>query len=290
MSTYQLFTDSASDIPEERAAEWGVRIIPISSQIAVDNGQELHGESIPVEEFYALMRSKYISRTSAINIGEFLAAFEPVLAGGDDILYIAFSSGLSTTCHTAILAAEELKKKYPDRTVRVVDSLCASFGQGLLVYYAAMKKNLDAALEEVAAFAEEQRLHLCHEFTVDDLFFLKRGGRVSTAKAIVGSMLQIKPVLHVDNAGKLIMIGKARGRRASVQTLLDAMRRHIEHPEDQVIFISHGDCAEDAQRLADMVREAFPVKDVLITFIGPVIGAHSGPGTVALFYLGGGRE
>ena len=167
-----------------------------------------------------------------------------------------------------------------------MDTLCASLGQGLLVYLAAQKRREGASLEEVCAFAEQTKHNLCHWFTVDDLFFLKRGGRIGAATAVVGSMLQIKPVLHVDEAGHLVNVSKARGRRGSLDALCQRMQETAIDPASQTIFISHGDCAEDAEYLASRIRETMGVKEVFISYVGPVIGAHSGPGTMALFFLG----
>lgn len=239
--------------------------------------------------FYNKLRAGVMSTTTQVNSEEFIQVFTPVLEAGDDILYIAFSSGLSGTCQSAHLAKKELEQKFPGRRIEVFDSLCASMGEGLLVYHAATRKNNGASLDEVLAWLKENVLHLCHWFTVDDLNHLKRGGRVSTATALVGTMLGIKPVLHVDDEGHLIPVSKVRGRKQSLDALVKKMEETAIDPQDQVIFISHGDCLEDAKYVARQVREKLGVKDVKINFIGPVIGAHSGPGTVALFFLGSSR-
>ena len=209
-----------------------------------------------------------------------------MVAAGNDVLYLGFSSGLSGTYNAGALAVRELSERYPQRKVYAVDTLCASLGQGLLVYLCCMKRREGATIEEVRDYAEATKLHLCHWFTVDDLMFLKRGGRVSAATAIVGSMLSIKPVMHVDDEGHLIKVDTARGRKASIRALVAEMeKRGIDLP-NQHIFISHGDCEDDANYLAKLIREKFPVKDITINYVGPVIGAHSGPGTLALFFLG----
>jgi DegV family protein with EDD domain len=216
----------------------------------------------------------------------FASAFERILQSGRDVLCIAFSSGLSNTYNAAKLAAEEVAPKYPDRKVLVVDSLCASLGQGLLIYHAVQEKRSGKSIDEVFRWLEENKLHLCHWFTVDDLNHLKRGGRVSAATALIGTMLNIKPVLHVDDEGHLINVGKARGRRASLSALVDHMVETAVSPSSQVIFISHGDSQADADFVADEVKKRLGVKTVVTNYVGPVIGAHSGPGTIALFFLG----
>ena len=215
--------------------------------------------------------------------------FEEVLKHGRDVLYIAFSSGLSGSCNSAKVAAQELQAKYPDNRVEVVDSLCASLGQGLYVYHAVQEKKKGKSIDQVIQWLEENKLNLCHWFTVDDLNHLKRGGRVSPATAFFGTMLNIKPVLHVDDEGHLIPMGKVRGRKASLDALVDHMAQTAINPKEQVIFISHGDSEADAKYVADQVRAKFKSKEIYINPIGPVIGAHSGPGTMALFFLGSKR-
>ena len=219
-------------------------------------------------------------------MAQYTEALEPLLQEGRDVLVLAFSSGLSATYSSSVIAVEDLREKYPDRKLYTVDTLCASLGQGLLVYLAAQQRAQGKSIEEVRDWAEANKLKLCHQFTVDDLHFLKRGGRISATTAVVGSMLKIKPVLHVDNEGHLINIGKARGRAASLKALVDKMEQTAIDPGDQTVFISHGDCLEDAQMVAQMVRDRFGVQNVYLNYVGPVIGAHSGPGTLALFYVG----
>ena len=202
------------------------------------------------------------------------------------MLVLAFSSGLSGTYNSSRLAVEELQEKYPQRKIYTVDTLCASLGQGLLVWLAAQQRKEGKSIEEVRDWVEANKLSLCHQFTVDDLHFLKRGGRISATTAVVGSMLQIKPVLHVDDEGHLINIGKARGRHASLKALVDKMEKTVTEEGKKTVFISHGDCLKDAETVAEMVRQRFGTQDIRINYVGPVIGAHSGPGTLALFYLG----
>ena len=222
-------------------------------------------------------------------MAQYTEALEPLLQAGHDVLILAFSSGLSTTYNSSLIAVEELSAKYPDRKLYTVDTLCASLGQGLLVWYAAKLRARGGSIDEIRDWVEEHKLNLCHQFTVDDLYFLKRGGRISAATAIVGSMLHIKPVLHVDDEGHLVSIGKARGRQAALKALVDRMEETAIDPGSLTVFISHGDCLEDAQTVADMVKKRFNVQDIYINYVGPVIGAHSGPGTVALFYIGTNR-
>lgn len=214
---------------------------------------------------------------------------EEILKEGKDILNLAFSSGLSSTYSASAVAAQELSAEYPERKIYTVDTLCASLGQGMLVYLAARKKQEGASIEEVRDFVEDTKLKQCHWFTVDDLMHLKRGGRVSGATALVGTMLKIKPVMHVDDEGRLINMEKARGRKASLNALVEKMAESALNPSEQEIFISHGDCLDDAEYVAERVKERLGVKAVYINHVGPVIGAHSGPGTIALFFLGNRR-
>lgn len=227
--------------------------------------------------------------TSAVNVEQFVVAMEEHLQAGRDVLYLGFSSGLSGTFNAGAVAAQELSEQYPDAKIYAVDTLCASLGQGLMAALAAEEKRKGKTIDEVRDFVETQKLHLCHWFTVDDLHHLKRGGRVSAATAVLGSALSIKPILHVDHEGHLVAVGKVRGRKNSLRGLLDKIKETIVDPEKQVVYISHGDCEEDARYLGDLIKAELPVKDVLIHTIGPVIGAHSGPGCVALFFVGNHR-
>ena len=287
MSEYVLITDSSADLSQEMVQELGVTVLPLSFTIqgkTYRNYPDNREMDLPL--FYDMLRAGELATTSAVNVAEYTQAVEPILQEGKDVLILAFSSGLSSTYQASVLAAGELREKYPDRKIYTVDTLCASLGQGLLVYLAAQDQRKGKSIEEVRDWAEETKLHLCHQFTVDDLHFLKRGGRISATTAVVGSMLQIKPVLHVDNEGHLINIGKARGRQASLKALVDKMEKTVTEEGRKTVFISHGDCRKDAVTVADMVRERFGTQDIRINFVGPVIGAHSGPGTLALFYLG----
>lgn len=283
MNEFVIMTDSSSDLPLAVAESLGVRVIPL--EVNMEGDIKLNDE-IDIKEFYAYLRAKHGATTSAINLDRFTVEFEKVVSEGKDVLYIGFSSGLSATYMASKNAAEEVMEANPDRKVIAIDSLCASLGQGLLVKLAVDKKNSGATIEEVAEYVEGIKPNLVHWFTVEDLFFLKRGGRVSATTAVVGTMLQIKPILHVSDEGKLVSMDKIRGRQGSIKALFDKMRETAIEPAKQTVYISHGDCYDDAKKLADMISEKFGITDILISEIGPVIGAHSGPGTVALFYLG----
>ena len=285
MNNYIIFTDSGADISVKSLNDWGVCLCPLT--FAFDGeGVSYAGSDMPVKEFYGRMRAGGIAHTAAMNIETAKSCFIPELEKGNDIFYLAFSSGLSSTYASACAAAEELMEEYPERKVAVVDSLAASAGHGLLLWLAVKKKREGATLDEVAKFCEDTRQHVCHWFTVDDLVYLKRGGRVSATAALAGAILGIKPVLHVDDEGHLINMLKVRGRKASIKALADKYGELHKDGMDGTIFISHGDCEDDAKLLADMLKERFKAKTELITDIGPVIGAHSGPGTLALFFIG----
>ena len=287
MSDFVILTDSSADLGAELVQQLDVQVLPLSFIL---NQHTYHNypdnREMDPHLFYEKLRAGEVATTAAVNVAEYVDAVEPLLQAGHDVLILAFSSGLSTTYNSSAIAVEELREKYPDRKVYTVDTLCASLGQGLLVYLAAQERARGKTIEEVRDWAEANKLHLCHQFTVDDLHFLKRGGRISATTAVLGSMLQIKPVLHVDDEGHLINIAKARGRQASLKALVDKMEQTAIDPAAQTVFISHGDCLEDAQAVAQMVKDRMGVKEVYLNHIGPVIGAHAGPGTVALFYVG----
>ena len=289
MSEYVLISDSASDIDEKQVADWDTPIIPINYYIndKVYENKPDHSE-FPVPEFYSTIKNGAKVSTSAVNTVAFIDFFTVYLKQGKDILYISFSSGLSATYQNALSAAFELKEYYPDRKIEIVDSLCASFGQGLLVYLCAMKKKAGASLEEVRDYAESMKLRICHEFTVDDLGQLKRGGRISSASAFFGSMLQIKPLLFVDNDGKLAAYEKVRGRKIAVKKIADMIAGEISD-DLYPIFISHGDCTDDVNEFISLIKEKFPDREYVVNYIGPVIGAHSGYKTLAVFCVGESR-
>ena len=290
MASYVIVTDSSADLSAQMAEKAGVQVLPLRFTV---EGQTYYNwpdnREMDPRVFYRMLREGEVATTAAVNISQYLDMLEPILQSGTDVLVLSFSSGLSATYDSSRLAAEELREKYPQRKIFAVDTLCASLGQGLLVWHAAQLKDQGKSIEEVRDWVEENKLHLCHQFTVDDLHFLKRGGRISATTAVVGTMLKIKPVLHVDDGGKLVNIGKARGRKASLKALVDRMEETAIDPAGQTVFISHGDCMEDAEYVAGLVKERMGVQDVRINYVGPVIGAHSGPGTLALFHLGSRR-
>ncbi len=284
MNDYIILTDSSSDLSSEIMQKYGVEAI--SLEVNIDGVGTKYNHELDLKSFYDLVREKTGVKTSAVNMERFKDFFKPYLESGKDVIYLGFSSGLSATFMNGRNACEELSEEYPDRRIVALDSLCASLGQGLLVTLAAKKKMEGASFDEVVAFIEDTKLHLCHWFTVDDLFFLKRGGRVSAATAVLGTVLAIKPVMHVDNEGHLINVAKARGRRASITAMVDKLVETGINPENQLMYICHGDCFEDAQLLSDLVKEKYPACEIMIDYTGPVIGAHSGPGTLALFFIG----
>ena len=284
MSEYKIITDSGCDLPREMLSRLDVRSVPLFVNFKGEDREDTVDAGI--QEMYAGLRSGEAATTSAVNPDRWAEKMESVLAEGQDVLTITFSSGLSTTYQSAVIAAGELKEKYPDRKIFVVDSLAASLGQGLLIWYACKMKDAGMSVEELATWVEENRLHLCHWFTVDNLMYLKRGGRISAATALVGTMLQIKPVLHVDDEGHLINVAKARGRKASIQALAQKAVELGGSFDNSTMFICHGDCIADAEYLASLVKEKCGVKEVFIGYTGAVIGSHSGPGTLALFFMG----
>jgi DegV family protein with EDD domain len=288
--SYVLMTDSSCDLTEEMTRELDVSVLPLIVNVS---GREYKNypfeKELGTKRFYDLLRSGQMASTSAANADMFIKMWTPMLDKGNDVLYIGFSSALSATFQNSCIAAEEISEKYPDRKICCIDSRCASMGQGLLVYLAANKKRQGASITELKAYIEETYPKLCHWFTVDDLHFLKRGGRISATTATVGSILHIKPVLHVDDEGRLTNVDKVRGRKASIRALADKAEEEARNIQSQTIMISHGDCMEDAQTLAEMINASLHPVKIIINNIGPVIGAHSGPGTLALFFLGAKR-
>lgn len=282
---YVIITDNTADLPGEFIHRNALPIVSLEYSIAGKDYDD-RTEKLDPAEFYRLMRAGEMTRTNQANPDQIRDIFEIYLREGYDILFIAFSSGLSGTCGNGYIAAEEMREKYPERSIEVVDTLAASLGEGMLVYKALKKKSEGASLDEVHSWLMENRLHLCHYFTVDDLHFLHRGGRVSKTAAVVGTMLGIKPVLHVDNEGHLIPLTKVRGRKQSLLKLVDYMEETVGDYKNDIIFISHGDCLQDAQFVADEVKKRFGIENFVMNYVGPTIGAHSGPGTVALFFLG----
>lgn len=288
--SYRITTDSTCDLPDEFYQERQIEYVCLSLEF---NGKEYKDgftEALTAHDFYGSLREGGMASTTQVNPSEFIDFVEPFLAAGEDVLHLAFSSGLSGTYASCVTAANDLREKYPDRTLIIVDSLAASMGEGLLLYYADENRKKGLSLEENARWLEDNKLHLCHWFTVDDLMFLHRGGRVSKTSAVFGSLLGIKPVMHVDNEGHLIVMAKARGRGASLEALVDHMEK-TGNPDikDQMIFISHGDCLEDVEKLKAIIRRRIGCEKFMVNPVGAVIGSHSGPGTVALFFLGSER-
>ena len=286
MRDYAITTDSSCDFDQTLADSLGVTVVPLSVQIGPDRFRNAPGEAMDPHTFYTRLSQGELSQTSAPNVEDFKAAWRPILQSGRDLLYLGFSSGLSGTYHNGTIAAGDLREEFPQARIVTVDTLAASLGQGMLIDLAVQEKRRGKTLDEVAEFVQKNRLHLCHWFTVGDLNQLRRGGRLSAGKAIVGNLLNIKPVLHVDDEGHLVPMESAKGRKRSIEALVSHMEESAVAPEQQRVYISHGDCLADAQLLAQLVRERLHVKDVTIGDVGPVIGAHSGLGTLALFFVG----
>ena len=285
MNNYVILVDSACDISPDLLKEWGVYHKPLHFRFN-DSDTEYADGSVDIKEFYDKMRAGGVAKTAAVNVEVFSNLFEEHLKSGMDVLYLGFSSGLSTTYNSARIAAEQLREKYPDSKILTVDTLAASAGFGLLLYLTVEKKNAGATVEEAAAFAEATKLHICHWFTVDDLVYLKRGGRVSATTAFMGNALGIKPVMHMDDAGHLINITKVRGRKTAIAALADKFGELAVDRENGRIFISHGDCMKDVQELENLLKTRYNATVDIITNVGAVIGSHSGPGTLALFFVG----
>lgn len=286
MSDFVLFTDSSCDLPAALAQKLELQVLPLTVRI---EDQEYHNyldeRELSFKDLYNAVRKHQKIKTSGVNTFDFRGAMEPFLQEGRDILYIGFSSGLSGTFNAGRMAMEELSQQYPERRLYAVDSLCASLGQGLLLLLCAQEKRSGKTIEEVRDFAENRKKHICHWFTVEDLMYLHAGGRLSANKALLGNILAIKPVMHMDDEGHLTPVDKARGRKASLRALAEKARQLGTELANQTVFISHGDCEEDALYLSDQMRK-LGVKDVIINFVGPVIGAHTGPGVVSLFFVG----
>lgn len=287
MKKMVLVTDSCSDLTKEQVEQMDIRIIPLTVEIeGVTYAHYPDERELKIETFYQKLRDKKVAKTSLINVGSFLVFFESFLKEGYDILYIGFSSALSGTLQSAKVASEELKEQYPNDRIVIVDSLCASMGQGLLIWNAWKLKEKGKTIDEIADWVNSNKLNLVHLFTVDDLGTLKRGGRLSDTQAFLGSLLRIKPILHVDDQGRLVPLKKARGRSFSLEAMVEQMKDRITTPENQTIFISHGDCLDEALSVGQMIKDQYKVKDIVYNHIGPIIGAHSGPGTIAIFFMG----
>ncbi|WP_122642977.1 DegV family protein [Luxibacter massiliensis] len=284
MREFVITVNSTVDLPREWVEERNVPVIPLKYTIDGETYTDMYGLS--GKEFFAKLREGHMSVTSQVNPDEAREALEPFLKAGKDVLHLGFSSGLSGTYNSMRIAGEELAEEYPDAKVIIIDTLCACLGEGLLLYKALQLKDAGKSVDEVAQWVEENKLHICHNVTVDDLNHLHRGGRVSKATAILGTAVQIKPIIHMDNEGKLQVIGKQRGRKKSLNKIVDMAVEQSRGWDNDMVMITHGDCIEDAQYVADLVREKMGVQQILIHNIGTVIGSHTGPGVVAVFFMG----
>ncbi len=285
MQNYIIITDTGCDIHPDTLAKWGIPAISLTFKFDGDEKEYQNGE-MDVNTFYDKMKKGSVAKTSAINMERFRTEFEQYLKEGKDILYLGFSGGMSTTFNSARLAANDLKNSYPDRKIIVVDTLCASAGQGLIVYLTLEKMKQGGTIEEATDYAERLIPHIDHWVTVDDLVYLKRGGRISPTLAFVGNTLGLKPIIHVDNEGKLVSVEKIRGRKNALAHLANIYGKLAEDTKNGTVFISHANCEADANQLAEMLHTTYGAKVSIITDIGPVIGAHAGPGTLALFFVG----
>ena len=287
MRDYIIMTDSCCDLTDHMAKELELTVVPLTVHI---DGQDypnlLDGSAISFEDFYSKIRAGKLATTSAANVGQFQDAMRPVLDSGRDIVCIGFSSALSTTYQSACIAAEDMRQEFPDARIYVVDSLSASLGQGLLLYLTVQKKREGLTAEELVQWVEDNKLHIDHWFTVDDLNYLKMGGRLSAGAAFFGSMLSIKPVMHTSDEGKLVPVSKVRGRKASLKALIDKIAELGIEPSEQTMFICHADCEAEARAVAEELKARYGVKEVYINYIGPVIGSHTGPNTMGLFFYG----
>ncbi|MBD9226188.1 MAG: DegV family protein [Clostridiales bacterium] len=287
MRDYVIMTDSCCDLTDQMARELELEVLPLTMHMdGQDYPNDLAGTAISNQEFYKRIRAGKLATTSAVNVGQFQDAMRRVLESGRDIVCVCFSSALSTTYQSAVIAAEDLRAEFPEAEIHVVDSLSASLGQGLLLYLAVEQKRKGLTAAELAKWVEDNRLTVCHWFTVDDLNFLKRGGRVSATTALLGTMLSIKPIMHTSDEGKLVPVSKARGRKAAIAALLDKIETLGIHPERQTMFICHADCEEDAKAVAQTIQDRFGTPTVHINYIGPVIGSHTGPNTMGIFFVG----
>lgn len=287
MKNYVIATDSTADLPVNIIEEFGITVVPLGFGFENENylnypDHREHG----INEFYERIKKGEKSTTTLVNAKTFEKYFEPLLNGGNDILYLGFSSELSGTYASSLTAREELLERYADAKIECIDTLAASMGEGLLVYCAAKKKQEGCSIDELKQWILDNRLHLCHWFTVDDLNHLKRGGRINAMTATIGTALGVKPILHVDNGGHLVPDSNVRGRKKSIHALLEHMESTCTNPQENSVFISHADCLEDAEYLADLIKEKLNVKEIVINHIGPVVGSHTGQGALALFFFG----
>jgi DegV family protein with EDD domain len=290
MNKIMLVTDSCADLTQKNVQDMSIKVIPLSLEIEEKTYFHHPDErELKINHFYEMLRQKKIAKTSLINTQQFVTFFEDILKEGYDILYIGFSSALSGTYHSSTLAAEALKEAYPNQKILTVDSLCASSGQGLLVRLVHDFLKQEKTIEEAQAFANETKQSITHIFTVAELGTLKRGGRLSNAKAFIGTLLKLKPLLHVNEQGQLVALQRIRGRKSSLEAMVEITALKIKDSNTQSIIISHGDCLDEAHQVGEMLKSRIEVQDIIYDPIGPVIGAHSGPGTIAIFFLGNSR-
>ncbi|HHX59355.1 MAG TPA: DegV family protein [Epulopiscium sp.] len=280
-----LLTDSTCDLPLSYIRDNNIDFLGLTVLMNDKEVLDDLGETLTYEDFYGYLRTGETTSTSQVNTHSFTESFLKHVKNGDSIIYIGLSSALSGTYNSASIAKEEVLEKYPAANISIINTLSVSSGLGLLVHYASEMRKQGKSKEDIVNWIENNKLKVSHLFTVDDLEHLKRGGRLSGASAFVGSLLNIKPLLFVNDAGELLPYEKARGRKKAIRNLVDMLQKHIQSPEDQTIFISHGDCLEEAKQLEALIRETVPLKDVIISMVGTTVGSHSGPGTLALFFL-----
>ena len=288
MREFIITVNSTVDLPKEWLEERHVPVLPLKYTIDGETYTDMSG--LTAKEFFQKLREGHMSVTSQINPEEAREMLEPFVKEGKDVLHLGFSSGLSGTCNSMRIAAEELAEDYPEAKIIVIDTLCACLGEGLLLYYALKLKEEGKTIDEIAKWAEENKLHVCHNVTVDDLNHLHRGGRVSKTSAVLGTMVQIKPIIIMDDNGCLKVVGKERGRKKSLNKIVDMAAKQAEGYENEIIMITHGDCPEDAEYVAKRVQEKMGIQNIYINNIGTVIGGHTGPGVVAVFCMGDKRE
>lgn len=287
MSTYRLVTDATADLdPPLYEGLPEVSVIPMDVMIGETAYLYGPGGNLALKDFYAALRAGQFASTSQIVPDRFFATFRPILEEGIDILYLGLTSGLSGTFENACFVRDQLLEEFPDRTIECIDPFCASAGMGFLLRSALQKQAEGMDLQTLADWIRANRLHLCHYFTVDTFDHLKHGGRVSAASAAIGTMLHIKPLLTVDDEGKLEVVGKPRGRKQAIQIKLKHMEESLDRSFGHEILVAHGDCEEEAKALAEQILEKFPEYRILTTTIGPVIGSHTGPGMLAVLYWG----
>lgn len=284
MSNYEIYTDSSCDLSKEIIEKYDIKVMQL--EVIIDDDAPILNKDIEAKVLYDKLRDGAMAKTAAVTPGYFEEHMRKSLEEGKDILYIGFTSALSVTYNNGAMIIGELQEEYPDRKLLSIDSLCASAGQGLLVHFAALKREEGQSIQEVFQAVMDMKDKIHHQVTVDDLFFLKRGGRISATTAVAGSVLNIKPIIEVTEEGKLDTVGKIRGRKHAMRELVSKMKEHADLDTWNYVFLSHGDCLEDAEHVKEMVEEAFPQAKVEISFVGPVVGAHTGPGVIALCYLG----